>query len=133
MNLKTLVKFGAIHLCVLTVALFLRFFGRENDDMSVVISGAMMYVPYLACLVILNLGLVSLGLAYFPGRLKSLSVVLTPLVFMVGYFASQGNMEVYESEITRHELWYLSLIILLLNVQLLRLLSKQEQNEKATE
>lgn len=129
MNLKNLIKFGAIHFGVLTIALFLRFSNKENEDMNVAILGTLIYLPYIIGLVVLNLGLLSLGCIYFKDRLKPLAILLAPLVLLAWYFISGEHLQVYNWKLSPAELWYLNLIVLFLNFRVIMALKKQEDNE----
>ena len=133
MNLKSLLKFGAIHLSVLTIALFIRFSGKENEDMSAAILETMVYLPFLVGLVVLNLGMLSFGLVYFNDKLRPFVIILTSLVLLVWYSVSNGQLEVYNWKLTQAEFWYINLILLFLNFRAMSSLKKQQENEDVPE
>ncbi|MES2691335.1 MAG: hypothetical protein V4658_13080 [Bacteroidota bacterium] len=133
MKLRTLIKFGVIHLSVLTIVLFLRFSTKNNEPMNVAILRSLVYLPYLLGLTVLNLGLLSLGLLYFKNKLKPFAVVFTSLVLMVWYFISGGHLQMFGWKITQAGFWYFNLIILFLNFRVIMSLRKKQEKEPVSE
>lgn len=133
MKLRTLIKFGVIHLSVLIIALFLRFSNKENEAMDVAILRSLVYLPHLLGLTVLNLGMLSLGLIYFKDKLQPFAVVFTSLVLMVWYFVSGGHLQMFGWKITQAGFWYFNLIILFLNFRVVMSLRKKQENEPVSE
>ncbi len=127
MEFKTIIKFSLIHLVILTFGLFLLFNDKENGDMSVVVLGTFIYLPYLLCLTFLNSTLLTLWLNYFKTNiLRWFAAILTLLILTVWFLISGGQLEIHFWKVRQTEFVTLNLILLFLNLATVYFVTKRK-------
>lgn len=130
MELKTIIKFSAIHLFILMFVLFLRFNYIENGDMNVVIFETFLYLPYLLFLTLFNSTLLTLSLHYFKiGLLKWTTAILTPLALTIWFLSSNGQLEIHFWKVKNNEFITLNLILILINLTTILFLTKHRSKK----
>ena len=86
MEKKQIIKHWLTHFLVLTLILFIVFWVREIGDMTVVIFGTLIYLPFVFILTVTNIALVAIGLQYFKTSSYKLIPVLFSTTLLTGWY-----------------------------------------------
>lgn len=117
MGKRQIIKHWLTHFLVLTLILFIVFWVREIGDITVVIFGTLIYLPFVFILTVTNIALVVIGLQYFKTSSYKLIPVLFTTTLLTGWYCfKSGQIKIHFWEINQTEFIIFNIILVILNL-----------------